>query len=649
MLFSEEQFYTEFLDLSVPELRAARDAELRGERDEAAALFTGYLKKSLRTDRYFLLPDYPRENSFFTPGETDLEIADRVTEGKLMACGVMHDFGDRVDFTYNPTYNGYKEWTYQLSRHHEFRILGKAYRATKDEKYAACFVRLVREWIAEAPCPGMISGYATLLWRTIEAGIRMSKNWHYAIHAFLASPGVTDADWVLIFRSVYEHAYRLRFAATANNWLIMEMSGLCHIGVLYPFFRDSAAWTAEAKRRLEEELSHQLYPDGIHFELSTGYQGAVIDNYEFVLDLLHCYGEPVSPSLLAKFHDLYAIYPKLCRPTWDLPDLNDGKNESVAQRTSSALRYFPDDARYRYFATGGREGVAPEEKSMLLPYAGFAVFRTGYGKNDLYALFDGGPFGKAHQHEDKLNFILTAYGVHMLDDPGNFYYDNSQMRKYVLTTCSHNTGTVDNLPQNRRKNYTWHPEDIGKRSRLRMRIGENTEVAEAVYNEGYGENLLPVSHTRRVVFFKKGLGKAKPFFLLLDSFRSGDGRPHHCEISFQLDAEPVRKDGQTVLRHFSGGQTLALVGTVEPSVHIGETNPYRGWKKDLTPGEHEHRKAPLVAFEKQGEFCHFATVVYPSPNTRVRNFGVERTAFGVKITVDDETFAFAMTDEELSV
>ncbi len=52
--------------------------------------------------------------------------------------------------------------------------------------------------------------------------------------------------------------------------------------------------------------------------------------------------------------------------------------------------------------------------------------------DDRYMLFDAGPFGYGHQHEDALSFVIYAYGKYMLVDPGNYPYDSSEWRKYVL-------------------------------------------------------------------------------------------------------------------------------------------------------------------------------------------------------------------------
>ena len=59
-------------------------------------------------------------------------------------------------------------------------------------------------------------------------------------------------------------------------------------------------------------------------------------------------------------------------------------------------------------------------------------------------------FGYRHQHEDKLHFVLYAYGRVHVTDPGNYPYDSSQWRRYHISAYAHNTILVDGMPQNRR-------------------------------------------------------------------------------------------------------------------------------------------------------------------------------------------------------
>ena len=104
----------------------------------------------------------------------------------------------------------------------------------------------------------------------------------------------------------------------------------------------------------------------------------------------------------------------------------------------------------------------PTYTSAAMEYAGMMVMRTGWGKDDVWAFMDAAPFGTGHQHEDKLNLLMYAHGKYILTENGSYAYDDSEMRKYALSTRSHNTVRVNGMDQNRRVCYKWHEEDIQK-------------------------------------------------------------------------------------------------------------------------------------------------------------------------------------------
>ena len=641
MLFAEELFYRNFLDLQIPQMKEASDRYARGDEDGAAKVFADYVKQILRPELFFsTLFNRERLSSDGTCPARVIEEADRACTHTLISVGFPYTFeAGKIDWEINPTFNAYAEWTWQLSRHHEFFALATAYRATRDEKYARMFAEMILSWTRQAICPENLRGNATKCWRTIEAGIRMYGSWPYAIHAFLNSPTISDRDWVTIFRSVYEHAYRLRNFCTSHNWLIMELNGLLGIGVLYPFFQDAGEWSRYALDRLVEELKNQLYPDDFQYELTTNYHGVNLFNYYCAAELLRVYGREVPKEFSASLYAMYRLYVKLVCPSRRLPDLNDGSRRDIRREMQNALQLFPTDPVFRYFATDGKEGAAPPFTSVFLPYSGFVVMRTGWGREDIWALFDGGPFGKAHQHEDKLNVLLSAYGADMLADTGSYAYDSSDMRKYALASRSHNTGLVDGFGQNRRSRYKWDPSDIEKRAEeLTYQAEGEVEIASSFYEEGYGPDAIPVRHARKLVFFRQGFAVAKPFFIVLDCFEAQDDAEHCFEVSFQLGVEPIcARDRRLTVRH-PNGATFAMIGDICPKILIGQYAPeFVGWRPIPSPVEHEHAPAPVVAYTKRGKRADFATILYPAPDENIPEITVSLREGKAEITIEEQT------------
>lgn len=624
MRLSVTEYLLNKIDLSLDGLSQIPSLINAGDIAGAERCYADFVRSHLMPERYFRLPYYAQENVWKSADETEEDVYKRLLHNEVMSCAYMHDFGDKgIGWEENPTPNHYNEWTWQLNRHHEFRLLGHLYRETGDEEIARLFVRMFTSWRDATVCPDDAPGYATLSWRTIEIGIRETKNWHYAIHAFYRSPELSDHFICDFFASMWENGWRLYNHPTSNNWLIMEMTGLFHIGLLYPWVKDAGKWKDFAITSLIREMDRQVYPDCFQVELSTGYHMVVAGNCQTITDTCRVMDEPVPEPLLRGIEHVYDLYPKLADPSMHTPSLNDGGHMDVSDVCRKALQLFPDRQDYIYFASGRKEGTPPDFTDIVLPYSGMVVFRDSWEEDSQWAFFESAPFGAGHQHEDKLSFLLYAYGRDMLKDTGNFAYDSSKMRRYVLSTESHNTVLVDGMAQNRRKNYRWKDDDISRLSDLQVKLGPDIDRAGGVYDEGYGPDLLGVVHRRTVNKIKSrplGLGT---FYIITDVITSPDGQEHRYDAHWQLEdvpysasaarrseisgadylAKPV--SGSRITADYGGGVTLTLLSGANYTVRCGSFDPFVGWRTPNIP-------APAFDFTAFGVLARIVTVLYPS-------------------------------------
>ena len=663
MLITEKRFYEEALNTSIPEMKEARELFMSGDRKAAAKKFADYVRNLTFPDNFLKKPG-TLGNLCADKGETYMDVATRMLENRYVSVGVPIDFGKdgKIDWFANPCYNKYVEWGYQFHRHNEWPALAYAYIETKDEKYAEYFAKTIHSWITEAeqyptedPSP-----YKCKHWRTIECGIRMTTNWHYAIFAFQKSPAISDELWVLIFMSVWEHGNRLHNDNTYVNWLSMEMNGLLHIGIFYPFLSDAETWKNYAINQFIEETDNQFYPDNLQAELTTGYHGVVISNFINVYYFLKSMNITPPEALMKGIRKMFRMYEQLAEPDMITPALNDGVRASAVTMCQKGLDIFPDDETLKFFATSGKEGKAPDYKSHIMPYAGMMAMRTGWDTDATWGFFESAPLGAAHAHEDKLNFLLHAYRTEMLPDSGNFRYDSSNMRKYVHTTRSHNTGLVDGLPQNRRgpqkQSYKVVngrrkivTDELRVKSNLRAKIGEDIEIAEGTYDEGYGAELIQVTHKRKVVFFKKGLENSNPFFVLIDKYTSHDENEHLFETSFQLPAVPVTAYKNKVTAKYETGAELSFISSVNPKIIIGQKFPeYMGWRPDHTPEVTEHIPAPVLSFSEKAKEATIVTLLYPAPDSECPVSNISADEAGFSITVNGAIEYFSYNDESIA-
>jgi len=607
-----EAEYFELLDLELPELADVKAAVAVQDWAAARAAFVAHLKARTSPQWHFGWEEGPE-----VPTNFDTSRADQYVRNELVSCGVWHDFGDAIDWSINPMPNQYKEWTWQLSRHPFWITLGQAYTATGEEKYAEAFVFQLNSWIKQNLVPGDNGNYGGSRWRTLETGIRMCRSWFDALYSFLRSPSFDDASVVLMARSCVEHARHLVEYPQTANWLATETTGLFFTSVMFPELKEAEVWQKTAVERMYEELENQVYPDGAQIELASGYHQVSMGDFEKFSRLAQLNDIALPEDFMAKvekmFHyDLYAA-----TPAGKLPALNDGGWVDVRGHCARGYSYYPHRTDMKWMATEGKEGVRPEHDSYLFPWAGHAVMRSGWDPDDRFMLFDIGPFGHGHQHEDKLSFVIYAHGRVHVTDPGNYAYDDSVWRKYHIGAYAHNTILVDGLPQNRRgferKLYRqphaldahWESTDA-----YDYAVGQyNAPGGGVPHPEGYGpDRATTVTHTRQIVFVKPD------FWVMFDTLTPADDQEHTYESPFHLDAEAVDVDGLRVTTRNSDASNLAVIPVpqegLEVEVICGQEEPYvQGW---VAAERYQVRPIPTPTYRIQGAGVRqIAYVFYP--------------------------------------
>ena len=656
MKLSDKSFFSDKLDLTIPELKRAAELYESGDEPAACKAFSDFIKKTIRADILLSIPYKPQEG--IPSGYTEKEYYEMILEGYVYSVGFLHKFeGGRIIWDHNPTYNGYIEFGFHLNYTGEFAHLATAYRESGDERFARRFVDMMSSWLEQTECPGKVVGdSARPCWRSIDSANRMYGAWPRAVCSFLHSPSVSDRMWVDIFKSIWEHSYRLIGLNTKFNWHTNEINGVLTSALLYPFFRESAEWYEWCIDEAKKQIDNEFYSDGFQAELCTGYQFGVIAHFRAIERLLRYFDKPVPEKFYEGYRVLLSPYFKLADPTGQVTPNNDSGGINIKTVANRALEIFPNDPFYTWFNTDGKEGTPPDFTSIVLPYSGFAVIRSSWEKNAFFAMLDSGPEGTAHIHEDKLNLIMTAYGEEMLDDIGFYAYDTSDMRYFAVGTRSHNSGLVDGYGQNRSATHRWAEGidventqtpafgeyvDLTALADVKYRNSEKYELMGGVYSGDYGPELVKAEHCRRVIFFKHGLGEAKPFFLLLDSFKSLDGKEHTYEVSFQHRALPVTVKDRAVITTYESGATLTTLSTVCPNILVGQYSPrYVGWRPIHGPEEHEHLPSPFVSFEKRGYTADYATLLYPAPSSKTPEFTLALEGEKLTISVNGEKYSF---------
>jgi len=651
--------FFQLLDLERPGLSAVEAAAGAADWAAATRALAEYLRERESPRWFFSWRDRPSPTKVaedFPKAQTLLRR--EFTYGFHGAPDYSVTFPDRIDWGANPTEGEYKThlWNESLNRHFHFSVLSDAYWQTGDDRFAEGLVRDWVDWVEQNPRPEDSGNrvewpYGCYSWQTLTTGIRLENTWPNALYRCLGSPAFTDDAIATILSSIPDQARHLVQWPTGHNWLTEECMGVYTAGMLFPEFKEAASWRQTAVERLYKQLTDEVYPDGAEYELAGGYGNWVVRNFVNLLERARMNGfeSELPDDLVERMEKMFDYLLNVSMPCGRMPGLNDSGNADVTELLRIGHTMYPERNDFLYVASGRREGQVPDRESIGLPWSGHYVMRSGWDPDACFMLFDSGPYGSAHQHEDKLHFVLWGYGRQLVLDPGNFSYDASRWRRYVLTTPGHNTVMVDGMGQHRRAkretNFWPRPweGDAPPDNDTEWISSATCDLAVGTYRDGYGrpregareesrpergehDILTGVTHTRRVLYLRPD------YWVVADLMDTqGDGE-HTYESLFHLDATSAAMGvGNVVTTAEEAAANIAIVPLADLQMTLslvqGHDDPVQGWGND------PWRPVPTAIFRRTASGrTWLAYALYPlrpaqtNPIAAVEQIPVEGTA-----------------------
>jgi heparan-sulfate lyase len=583
----------ETLDLEAPGLEAAQRAARAGDRLGALAVLR---------DQFRVRHPLPEP-----PPVVDPEVladAERITR-RIFQWGPYEPaaYGEPMDWAADP--RGDIEWVAAMHRFHWAAPLADAYRATRDEKYAAAFVALATDWIARHPLERrdvthpIYAHWRGYPWLDIQTGIR-SDRICAAIPALVHAAAFSPEFLGVLLASLHDHQVKTEREpmGRVHNKAIFEQRGFSHVAAFVPEFRDSARWMALCLERSRESLLAQTTEDGVQREWCFGYHGGVLADALAIMERAEAAGLAVPADYRDRLRLMTDYVFAMATPRLGGPMFGDAarqENESADRsrwplhRRLIAASDFFGDPKYAALAAGD-VGRLPAEASFTFPAAGTSVLRDGWGPEQIALWLHCPPAGiRGHDSADNGTFELFAFGRWLMPDSGFYTYGHDPVgRAWHRRTSVHQTLTLDGKDA-----------AIDGRQRLWQTLPDGSVVV-TVENPSY-----PGLVHRRTVWFVD-----RRFFVLLDEAigsAAGD-----LDLHFQLAAGPAMIDSAAhrATTGFADANVLVWQDPRAP-VSLHEEEGWHAWKY----GHRERR--PAFRFRRAGSApAAFLTVVHPFRGTR---------------------------------
>lgn len=358
------------------------------------------------------------------------------------------------------TDGGDVKYAWELSRCYWIGWLGKAFWVSSNGAWVKDFVRMVDSWREASPF-----NYGVNWAMPMEVGIR--SFWLMMGYAFFAgAPGIDETWWEAYLSHLWDHGLylesNLEYFSNLTNHYVANLLGLVTVGLMFSDTARGRDWLEDGRRRLIEELGHQVLPDGVHYERSLQYHNLVLEFYLAAAILLHRAGHPFPLTSLATIERMSEFVADYLPPGGGAPCLGDCDDGLLLRMRATQDIYDHRDTLAiagAYFGRGdfravagpfsqgaalllGGEGferyngLVPRTRtsSILYPSGGVAILRS----DRMHIVADVGPIG-LHGNNDTLSFVLNVDGIPVVIDPGTYCYTrNIKARDELRRTAAHN-------------------------------------------------------------------------------------------------------------------------------------------------------------------------------------------------------------------
>lgn len=514
------------------------------------------------------------------------------------------------------------EWAWFLNRHYHLLRLFFAYHETRNSQYIQSLNHHLLDWITSS-FSKVRQSWAH--WRGREVALR-ALHWTVLFYSLPTSLKLTPTVRILMLSSLLDHACFLRHLHHGQaNWVCREMSGLVAIASCWPEFKKFHEWLSYATQKVIKELDEQIYPDGVHKELTSHYHRIVLQDFQNISALLQLTGYPVPSLLTSRIEQMIDYLAYSISPNGRGIQNNDSDHDDnrCLIRSAAVAHKRPD---WMYIASHGTTGKEPDHLSIGLPWAGQVISRSGWDECAHWSFFDIGSLGiNYHVHYDKLHLSVAAYGRHLLVDSGRYCYRRDYFWKYFRQSASHNVILIDGKGQGLETREQYSP--LANHYVFTPKF----DFAWGQFSGSFPELKGKASHTRALIYIRN------KYWVVVDYIESD--RPRTIETLWHFHPDcTVKVDQESVVSTDLEVGNLRIVPAAAFSWQMqavtGQTHPVQGWwsreYNHLVPNSTAIYSATIPAA------AIFAWVLYPAvgevPAVNVQVLSVTSDAIRIAVS-----------------
>ncbi|MBA2620617.1 MAG: alginate lyase family protein [Acidobacteria bacterium] len=477
---------------------------------------------------------------------------------------------------------GDKKIIWELNRQQHFTTLGRAYKLTKNEKYAATFVAHLESWFGENPPKIGVNWLSSL-----EMAFR-SISWIWALHFFKDSPELKAEIFAQMLKYLYLNGRHIETYLSKyfspNTHLTGEALGLYFLGAFLPELEDASRWKNIGYKILLDALDFQVRGDGGYCEQSSHYHRYTTDFYANLFVLRQLENAEIEPKHSEKLNQLFDFLLFTMQPNGETALFGDddgGRFYFLDERpindfrptlalgaalfNRGDLKFAARDASAELLWLLGVEGLRkfdeleafePTETSKAFKESGFFAMRDAWRADADFLLIDCGEHGFlncGHAHADALAFVLSSSGEPIFVDSGTYNYTSDlEARQLFRSTAAHNCLTVggesSSIPNGA---FSW--KTIANAELLEWRADENHVFFRGKHD---GFERFGVDYEREILLEKNGSVH------LIDSIKSPQSNAYELNfiLSPHLSAE-IKNDAVAIFDKKNRAQTALNIYT----------------------------------------------------------------------------------------